>query len=156
MASQIADHKLDLERAREADELKPYEEKLFSILHDLLQPGATIEATDAAERTNDLFPANNSDSEAPVDENDPAEDPEAFLWSLWGLIIQLMRLVPPQHPGQGRMISFMESLREIPSITLDIWGVRQGLSRDVKVYEADKNDRANRSFGQIFPFSGLA
>ncbi len=128
MASQITDQKLDLERAREAEELKPHEEKLFSILHDLLQPGPTIEATDAAERINDLFPIDEDDTKAPVDENDPAEDPEAFLWSLWGLIIQVMRLVPPQHPGQERMISFMESLRGIPSRTLEIWGVRQYLS----------------------------
>lgn len=147
MASQMTDQKLNLEPAREAEELKPHEEKLFSILHDLLQPGPIIEATKAAERINDLFPANEDDTEAPVDENDLAEDPEAFLWSLWGLIIQVMRLVPPQHPGQGRMISFMESLREIPSRTLEIWGVRTISIQRSEVYGADKNDRANKSFG---------
>jgi len=149
MASQIADQKLDLERAREAEELKPHEEKLFNILHDLLQPGPTIEATDAAQRINDLFPANEDNTDAPVDENDPAEDPEAFLWSLWGLIIQVMRLVPPQHPGQGRMISFMESLREIPSRTLEIWGVRQYLFREVKSMKLTRTTERAEALGRF-------
>lgn len=155
MASQEMDEKLDLERARAAEELKPFEEKLFSILHDLLQPGPIIEAADAAAKINDLFPLNKDDTEAPVDENNPAEDPDAFLWSLWGLTIQVMRLVPPQHPGQTRMISFMESLRQIPPRKLDIWGVRHCLF-EIEVHKTDQDNRASRSFGQIFPFSALA
>lgn len=121
MESHTSDEKLDLERVRAAEELKPFEEKLFIILQDWLQPGPIIEAADAAAKINDLFPSNEEDSKAPVDEN--TADPEAFLWSLWGLIIQFMRLVPPQHPGQIRMISFMQALGKIPTRTLDIWGV---------------------------------
>jgi hypothetical protein len=121
MESHTADEKLDLERVRAAEELKPFEEKLFIILQDLLQPGSTIEAADAAAKINDLFPSNEEDTKAPVDEN--TADPDTFLWSLWGLIIQVMRLVPPQHPGQIRMISFMQALGKIPTRTLDIWGV---------------------------------
>lgn len=128
MASPSADEKLDLERVRAEEELKPFEEKLFGILNDLLQPGPIIEAADAAAKINDIFPLNEDDSEeAPVVENDPAADPDAFLWSLWGLIIQVMRLVPPQHPGQIRMISFLQALGKIPTRTLDIWGVSNNL-----------------------------
>jgi hypothetical protein len=123
MESHSTDEKLDLERVRAEEELKPLEERLFSILHDLLQPGPIIEAADAAQKINALFPSSEDDTEAPVDENDPAADPDAFLWSLWGLIIQVMRLVPPQHPGQIRMISFLQALGKIPTRTLDIWGV---------------------------------
>lgn len=127
MESNPADQKLDLERVRVAEELKPFEDKLFSILHDLLQPGPIINATEAATKINDLFPSSEDDTETPVDENDSAKDPDAFLWSLWGLIIQVMRLVPPQHPGQTRMMSFMQSLGKLPSRTLDIWGVSEEL-----------------------------
>jgi hypothetical protein len=127
MASHSGDEKLDLERVRAEEELKPFEEKLLGILHDLLQPGPIIEAADAAAKLNELFPLYEDDSEAPVDENDPAADPDAFLWSLWGLIIQVMRLVPPQHPGQIRMICFLQALGKIPTRTLDIWGVSKDL-----------------------------
>lgn len=129
MSSHLTDEKLDLERVRVAEELKPFEEKLFSILQDLIQSGPIIEAADAAAKINDLFPSNEEDPEAPVDENNPTADPDAFLWSLWGLIIQVMRLVPPQHPGQIRMISFMQSLGKIPTRTLDIWGVSKAYPR---------------------------
>jgi hypothetical protein len=127
MESKPADQKLDLERVRVAEELKPFEDKLFSILHDLLQPGPIINAAEAATKINDLFPSSEDDTETPVDENDSAKDPDAFLWSLWGLIIQVMRLGPPQHPGQTRMMSFMQSLGKLPSRTLDIWGVSEEL-----------------------------
>lgn len=128
MASSSGDKKLDLERVRAEEDLKPFEEKLFGILNDLVQPGPIIEAADAAAKINDLFPLNEDDPEAPVNENDPAADPDAFLWSLWGLIIQVMRLVPPQHPGQIRMISFLQALGKMPARTLDIWGVSKDLS----------------------------
>ncbi|CEJ53947.1 hypothetical protein PMG11_00278 [Penicillium brasilianum] len=131
MESHTADEKLDLERVRAAEELKPFEEKLFIILQDLLQPGPIIEAADAAAKINDLFPSNDEDSKAPVDEN--TADPEAFLWSLWGLIIQVMRLVHPQHPGQIRMISFMQALGKFPTRTLDIWGSEQKLWSDFPI-----------------------
>jgi hypothetical protein len=127
MASHSRDENLDLERVRAEEELKPFEEKLLGILHDLLQPGPIIEAADAAAKINELFPLYEDDSEAPVDENDPAADPDAFLWSLWGLIIQVMRLVPPQHPGQIRMTCFLQALGKIPTRTLDIWGVSKDL-----------------------------
>ena len=127
MESNPADQKLDLERVRVAEELKPFEDKLFSILHDLLQQGPIINAAEAATKINDLFPSSEDDTETPVDENDSAKDPDEFLWSLWGLIIQVMRLVPPQHPGQTRMMFFMQSLGKLPSRTLDIWGVSEEL-----------------------------
>ncbi|KAJ5444517.1 uncharacterized protein N7458_008389 [Penicillium daleae] len=133
MESNPADQKLDLERVRVAEELKPFEDKLFSILHDLLQPGPIINAAEAATKINDLFPSSEDDTETPVDENDSAKDPDAFLWSLWGLIIQVMRLVPPQHPGQTRMMSFMQSLGKLPSRTLDIWGSDQKLWSDFPI-----------------------
>ncbi|KAF3393942.1 hypothetical protein F1880_004895 [Penicillium rolfsii] len=133
MASNSGDEKLDLERVRAEEELKPFEEQLFNILHDLLQPGPIIEAADAAAKINDLFPSSEDDPKAAVDENDPAADPDTFLWSLWGLIIQVMRLVPPQHPGQIRMISFLQELAKIPTRTLDIWGSEQKLWSDFPI-----------------------
>ncbi|KAJ5156937.1 uncharacterized protein N7482_008037 [Penicillium canariense] len=128
-----ADEILDLEPVRTAEELKPFEEKLLGILNDLLQPDPKLEASAAAKNIDELFPSNDNTPTGPVDENDTAEDPETFLWSLWGLIIQVMRLVPPNHPGQTRMIAFMESLGQITSGTLNVWGSDQELWSDFPI-----------------------
>lgn len=139
MELQATDHKLDLERVRAAEELKPFEDKLLNILNDLVQPDPIINTTEAAAKINDLFLSSEADTEAPVDENDSTKDPNAFLWSLWGLIIQVMRLIPPQHPGQARMISFMQALGRIPPKTLDIWGVSKGDFPRIKFAEANSD-----------------
>ncbi|KAJ5483989.1 hypothetical protein N7539_005785 [Penicillium diatomitis] len=117
---------LDLERVKATEEFRPFETKLFNILHDLIQPGNKLEPTAAAAQINDLFPSNEEDSSKAAvsteDQDDAATNPEAFLWSLWGLIIQVMRLVPPRHPGQDQMISLLQSLSELPARSLEIWG----------------------------------
>ncbi|KAI2789056.1 hypothetical protein POX_e07083 [Penicillium oxalicum] len=136
--SSSTDHStLDLDRVKAAEELKPFEERLFRILHDLVQPGEKVDPTEAAAQINHLFPPSEDSSKAPppepTDENDAATDPEAFLWALWGLIIQVVRLVPPHHPGQERVIALLQALSDLPARSLDIWGSQQELWSDFPI-----------------------
>ncbi|KAF7714642.1 Uncharacterized protein PECH_007199 [Penicillium ucsense] len=137
MSTSTEETTLDLERVKAAEEFRPFETKLFNILHDLIQPGNKLEPTAAAAQINDLFPSNGEDSSkaavSPEEQDDAATEPEAFLWALWGLIIQVMRLVPPRHPGQDRMISLLQSLRELPARSLEIWGSEQQLWSDFPI-----------------------
>lgn len=123
MSLPSAEPELQLETVRTQEDLTELEETLFDILKNALQPPPTSEPAVAAQKINELVPSASSE-----DENANAEEVEGFLWSLWGLVIETIKLVPHQHPGQTQMVDLIESMTQVSERTLTIWGVRSPTS----------------------------
>jgi hypothetical protein len=54
------------------------------------------------------------------------DDPgaEGFLWMLWGVLLDVARKVPYNHPKQEVLVDFLKRLHQKEAGTIRIWGVR--------------------------------
>ena len=56
---------------------------------------------------------------------DPEDyDAEAFLWVLWGLLLEIVRMIPYSHPKQELLVNFLKTLHRKKVGIATIWGVR--------------------------------
>ncbi|OJJ50303.1 hypothetical protein ASPZODRAFT_128923 [Penicilliopsis zonata CBS 506.65] len=90
--------------------------KIFSLLSDLLT--AKLDPSTAAQQINRLFPRPDGILPATY-----LEDVDEFLWIFWGMVIEIIQLVPYQHRAQEYMLSMLQSLSGISQATVKIWSV---------------------------------
>lgn len=113
---------------RESINLKPVkdnfvtnsdDQRLYDVVAKVVQPDGGMTPAEAAELINQQLLARK------LDQNDDSDvsGAEGFLWNFWELLIQIVQLVPHDHPGQIKLMLTMEELRLLPATTMEIWGV---------------------------------
>lgn len=113
---------------RESINLKPVkdnfvtnsdDQRLYEVVAKVVQPDGGMTPAEAAELINQQLLARK------LDQNDDSDvsGAEGFLWNFWELLIQIVQLVPHDHPGQIKLMLTMEELRLLPATKMEIWGV---------------------------------
>ena len=95
-------------------------QRIFDILNMYLQPNATLSPTTAAQEIDKLFPLNR-----PREEDKENEEPESFLWEMWGVVVSVAEQIPWEHPGQTRLVEVIQALNDLPgpkTVQMDGWG----------------------------------
>jgi Protein of unknown function (DUF3632) len=95
-------------------------QRIFDILNMYLQPNATLSPTNAAQEIDKLFPL-----KRPREEGRENEEPESFLLEMWGVVISVAEQIPWRHPGQTRLVEFIQALKDLPDTTtvqMEYWG----------------------------------
>ncbi|KAL1896736.1 hypothetical protein Sste5346_004368 [Sporothrix stenoceras] len=117
-----------IEKAQSSTPL-PHEESILAIFSDALkskEDDSDIElvSTAAAIALNMLCPSIDDKSDKNDKDNDTVVTVEAFLWSLWTLLLGIVRIVPhdTQHPGQATLVGILDALRDLPRGTVSVWG----------------------------------
>lgn len=95
----------------------PIEEKVFTILNEYLQPSSTTTPSTAARAIDALTPMKRPDGQ------EEKESAESFLWEIWGIFIAIAKQIPHEHPSQERLVEVVNALSELPSTSVEIWGV---------------------------------
>ena len=119
-------------RSVEKDNPSGLDWKLYHILKNELQSDSHKTTGEAAAQINELLlvevaePANTSDIDKKSEraETNRTDMIEENLWTFWALLIKIVKLVPYNHAGQGRLLSILEALSRLPPTTVEIWGVR--------------------------------
>lgn len=105
--------------------------KLYHIFKNVLLSDSLTTPAESASQINELLSVENSRpvNTSETDENSrptntsESDAIEGFLWNLWGLLIEIVRLVPYRHAGQEKLILMLEALSRLPPTTIEIWGV---------------------------------
>jgi len=95
-------------------------QRIFHILNTYLQPNATFSPNKAAQEIDKLFPLNR-----PREEDRENEEPESFLFEMWGVVISAAEQTPWENPGQTRLIKAIRALKDLPgptTVQMDSWG----------------------------------
>ena len=53
------------------------------------------------------------------------EEPESFLFEMWGVVISVAEQIPWDHPEQVRLVKFIRTLKDLPgqtTVQMDTWG----------------------------------
>lgn len=119
-------------RSIEKDNQSAFDWQLYHILKKELLSHSLTTARDAAAQINELLlvedaePTNTSDIDKNPEraETNRTDMIEENLWTFWTLLIKIVKLVPYNHAGQGRLLSILEALNRLPPATIEIWGVR--------------------------------
>lgn len=93
--------------------------KRYHIFKDLLQYDNPTTPVEAARQIDELISTKKG-----VEGESEIDFVEGYLWYLWGLLIDIVKLVPYNHAGQGKLLSTLEALSQLPPTTMKIWGVR--------------------------------
>ncbi|KAJ5376033.1 hypothetical protein N7509_012919 [Penicillium cosmopolitanum] len=119
-----ADERLDFtavtNRGENGSGLSGQEEKLFKVLHDVVQPRDAITPDGAAEQINEYLRSHPNRSGEREEDTEVVGD---FLGSLWSLLTSVVEYTPYNHPGQDRLIATMQSLIKRTEGSYAIWGV---------------------------------
>ncbi|KAI9793195.1 MAG: hypothetical protein M1816_000616 [Peltula sp. TS41687] len=107
------------------------EQKIFNLLNDYLQPhNSTLTPAAAAQELNSLFPLNRVDEAGEAEK----EEPESFLWEMWGVVIQVAKQTPWKSAASAheKLAEFIKALRDLPSeTTVPIWGSDSKIWQDL-------------------------
>lgn len=107
----------------------PHEESILAVFGDALR--STKDDSDiehvspaAAITLNMLCPPIDDKNDKSNKNNPAVVTVEAFLWSLWTLLLGIVRVVPhnTEHPGQATLVSILDALRQLPRGTVSVWG----------------------------------
>lgn len=119
-----ADEKLDLTTVTKRDEgistFSDQDQKIFQVLHDVVQPGQAIMPDAAAEHINQHLhnlPGRSGDKQKDT------EVVEDFVDSVWSLLTSIAENTPYNHPAQDRLIDFMQALVQKLDGNYSFWGV---------------------------------
>ncbi|KAK1763834.1 hypothetical protein QBC33DRAFT_548713 [Phialemonium atrogriseum] len=120
MAAQ--ERKIDLQDIKNGG-LSDTELPLFRALDSALNSADAVEssAAEAASSICGFLPASAS-----------TDDVEEFLWTFWGLLIQVSRAVPHDHAGQQILVNIVKDLHgKDPAATVKIWAAKTSLWKDL-------------------------
>ena len=97
-------------------------QRIFHILNTYLQPNTTLSPSNVAQEIDKVFPLNRP-REEDTREN---EEPESFLFEMWGVIISVAEQIPWKHrdSGQTRLVEVIQALKDLPGSTtlkFDYW-----------------------------------
>lgn len=124
MMNTSSDERLDLTAVKNhgenASDLSGQEEKLFMVLHDVVQPGDAITPDSAAEQITEYLRSHPNRSGEREEDTEVVGD---YLGSLWSLLTSVVEYTPSNHPGQDRLIATMQSLIKTTEGSYAIWGV---------------------------------
>jgi len=96
------------------------EDNQNKIIHDAVEKLTKLYlGARPSDRLNGRF---NSDLEA--DSDLEAYDVELFFWTLWGLLLDIVRMMPYNHPKQELLVKFLMTLHGKKVGTTTIWNVR--------------------------------
>jgi hypothetical protein len=119
-----ADERLDLtsvtNHGDNTSNLSSQEQKLFKVLHDVVQPGDAITPDAAAEQINEYLRSHPNRSGEREEDTEVVGD---FLGSFWSLLTSVVEYTPYNHPGQDRLVITMQSLTKRTQGSYAIWGV---------------------------------
>lgn len=118
------DKKLDLTavagRGGNSSTFSEQDKQLFTVLHDVVQPGNAIEPDVAAETINKSLLGLSRRSK---NEKEDADVVEGFLDSFWSLFLSVVEHTPYNHNGQDRLLATIQSLLKISEGSYKIWQV---------------------------------
>jgi hypothetical protein len=111
-------------RSINAADLSAPEKEIFSILRESLTSTSDQDTkiTDTANRLDQLYPPTGSDEEI-----------ETVLWNLWLVMLEIVRLVPADHPWQDILVGALNNLRQRDRPSSNPSIVRPSLDGDVKL-----------------------
>ncbi|KAF8972226.1 hypothetical protein BDZ97DRAFT_1913447 [Flammula alnicola] len=81
---------------------------------------ASVSPTDAAKEIDKLFPLNRASRD-----DRKNEEPESFLFEMWGVVISVAEQILWKHPGQTRLVEVVQALKDFPgptTIEMEGWG----------------------------------
>lgn len=114
----MAEESIKLESINQ-DRFSDSDHKLFDVLSKVLKPKSRTPPAKAAKQISELFHA---EKPAKADGSDSESD-EAFLWNFWEVLIDVVQVIPREHPGQEQVLSVLAELSRLPPTTIEIWGV---------------------------------
>ena len=81
---------------------------------------------------------------------------EGFLWSLWGMMVELIKQIPYHHPWQDRMVEILNAIKEVPrQATPEMeqlersWGM--AFWQDLPIFGAEVRETWNRGPWEKIP-----